>query len=109
MTTQHVKQGPTDSEWNEIRKAVSCLGKRRVSGLLPPHASSLDKTKYDLCRRLLIYMRKNNLTQRELAKQLGVVESRISEVLNYRVQKVTLDRLVKYHEILNPKFSLKVA
>jgi predicted XRE-type DNA-binding protein len=58
---------------------------------------------------LLIYKRENNLTQRELAERLGVVESRVSEVLRYRIKKVTLDRLVKYHQTLNPNFTMKVA
>ena len=69
----------------------------------------MDRTKYDLCKRLLVYMREKHLNQRQLAKRLGVVESRVSEVLHYRIKKITLDRLVKYHEILDPKFSLKVA
>lgn len=109
MASQRTQQSPTDAEWNEMRKAASRLGDRKMSGLLPPNASSLDKTKYDLCRRLLIYMREHELNQRELAERLGVVESRVSEILHYRIQKVTLDRLVKYHQTLNPKFSLKVA
>jgi len=54
-------------------------------------------------------MREQELSQRELAKKLGVVESRVSEVLHYRIQKITLDRLVKYHQVIDPDFALKVA
>ncbi len=103
------KHGPSNAEWVDIRKVASRIGKRKSSGLLPPDASSLDKTKYELCRRLATYMREEGLTQRELAKKLGVVESRVSEVLHYRIQKITLDRLVKYHQVLDPSFALKVA
>ena len=109
MASQQAKRGPTESEWTEVRRAVSRLSGRKAAGMLPPDASSLDKTKYDLCKRLLVYMRENDLTQRELAKELGVVESRVSEVLHYRIRKITLDRLVKYHQTLDPKFTLKVA
>ncbi len=105
----HPKQGPSDNEWAEVRKAASRIGKRKPSGLLPPHASSLDRTKYDLCRRLAAYMREHELSQWELAKKLGVVESRVSEVLHYRIQKITLDRLVKYHQVIDPDFALKFA
>lgn len=101
------KDRPTHLEWAEIRKLARSGGSS--SELLPADASTLDKTKYHLCALLLIYKRQNGLTQRELAKKLGVVESRVSEVLHYRIQKLTLDRLVKYHVILNPKFELKVA
>jgi predicted XRE-type DNA-binding protein len=93
----------------ELKSDRKQTNRVRGSEMLSPDASSLDRTKYDLCKRLLIYMRENNLNQRQLAKRLGVVESRVSEVLHYRIKKLTLDRLVKYHEILNPKFSLRVA
>jgi predicted XRE-type DNA-binding protein len=109
MTSQRVKLGPSENEWTEIRKTATRHKGKKAAGLLPPSASSLDRMKYDLCKRLLVYMRENQLTQRELAQQLGVVESRISEVLHYRIRKVTLDRLVKYHQTLDPKFALKVA
>lgn len=103
------KRLPTDTEWVEVRKAAGRLGGRSASGMLSPDASSLDRMKYDLCRRLLVYLREHELSQRELAKRLGVVESRVSEVLHYRIHKITLDRLVKYHQTLDPKFALKVA
>ena len=107
--TERSLTGPgADELWAELRKAAAAI-KGKPSGMLPPNASSLDKTKYELCERLLGYMQEHDLTQRELAKKLGVVESRVSEVLHYRIQKVTLDRLVKYHQTLNPKFALKVA
>lgn len=97
---------PSEEELKRIRKKLSRV---RGTEMLPPNASALERTKYELCKRLLIYMRENDLTQRQLAKKLGVAESRVSEVLHYRIKKLTLDRLYKYHEILNPKFALKVA
>ena len=101
-----MRKFPSEEELKVIRKRA-----RRIRGteMLPAHASALERTKYELCKRLLVYMRENNLTQRQLAKKLGVVESRVSEVLHYRIKKLTLDRLYKYHEILDPEFSLKVA
>lgn len=97
---------PSEKELKLIRKKTSRV---RGTEMLPPHATALERTKYDLCRRLLIYMRENEMTQRELAKKLGIAESRVSEVLHYRIKKLTLDRLYKYHEILDPDFALKVA
>lgn len=101
-----MRKFPSEKELKLIRKKASRI---RGTEMLPPHATSLEHTKYDLCKRLLIYMRENDLTQRQLAKKLGVAESRVSEVLHYRIKKLTLDRLYKYHEILDPDFALKVA
>ena len=77
--------------------------------MLPAKATPLDRAKFALCNQLLVYMRRNALTQRELAKQLGVVESRVSEIVHYRIKKLTLDRLVKYHQTIDPQYELKVA
>jgi predicted XRE-type DNA-binding protein len=85
------------------------MSRVRGTAMLPPNATPLEKAKFELCKQLIIYMQKHGLTQRELAKELGVVESRVSEVIHYRVAKLTLDRLVKYHQKLNPDFALKVA
>lgn len=101
-----MRKFPSEKELKLIRKKTKRM---RGTEMLPPNASALERTKYDLCKRLLVYMRENELTQRELAKKLGVVESRVSEVLHYRLKKLTLDRLYKYHEILDPDFALKVA
>ena len=101
------KRRPTELEWADIRSLAKTV--RKSAEPLPAKLSSLDKTKYELCTRLLIYMREHELSQRELAVELGVVESRVSEVLHYKIQNLTLDRLVKYHQILDPDFSLKIA
>lgn len=55
------------SELPEARKAT-----RRAQGShdLPPNASSVDKAKYELCKQMIVFMRKNSLSQRELAKRL---------------------------------------
>lgn len=96
----------SDSELKTVRKKT---GRMPGAAMLPPNATPLDKAKFELCRQLLVYMKKHELSQRELAKQLGVVESRISEIVHYRIKTLTLDRLVKYHQTVDPKFELKVA
>ena len=97
---------PSEVELKEIRKKMSRV---RGTAMLPPNATPLDKAKFELCKQLILYMQKQNLSQRELAKKLGVVESRVSEVVHYRIRKLTLDRLVKYHQTLDSDFMLKVA
>ena len=101
-----MRKFPSEEELKLIRKRAKRI---RGTEMLSPHATALERTKYELCKLLLVYMRENDLTQRELAKRLGIVESRVSEVLHYRIKKLTLDRLYKYHETLNPDFALKVA
>jgi predicted XRE-type DNA-binding protein len=97
---------PSDEELSRVRKKLS---RGRASFVLPPGASSVDRAKYEVCRQILLYMHAKGLSQRELASKIGIVETRVSEVVHYHIWKFTLDRLLGYLEKLNPKLSLKVA
>ncbi|MGK5087029.1 hypothetical protein WDW86_05680 [Bdellovibrionota bacterium FG-2] len=100
MTTRFL----SEAELKQVRRQTA-----RVRGTehLPSDASALDRAKYDLCKRFVIYMRKKGITQRKLADVLAVPESRVSEIVHYRIKKLTLDRLVRYYEILKPNVMLK--
>ncbi|MEK6705462.1 MAG: XRE family transcriptional regulator [Bdellovibrionota bacterium] len=100
MTTRYL----SEDEIKEIRKSTSRM---KGTAHLPPDASALDRAKYDLCQEFVIFMRKKCISQRKLAEMLGVPESRISEIVHYRINKLTLDRLVRYMETLRPNLVLK--
>ena len=85
------------------------LEKVKGSYVLPADADAIDRAKYEMCRQILIYMHRKGLSQRELAKQMGIPETRVSEIVHYRIWKFTLDRLLGYFERVNPKVVLKVA
>lgn len=97
---------PSEKELKAIRRKLSRV---RGSYILPPNASAVDRTKYELCKRVLLYMHRKGLSQRQLAKLMGVPETRVSEIVHYRISKFTLDRLVEYYERIEPKAALKVA
>jgi len=100
MTTRYL----SEAKIKEIRKSTA-----RTKGTthLPPDASALDHAKYDLCQEFLIFMRKKGISQRKLAEILNIPKSRISEIVHYRINKLTLDRLVRYMETLRPNLVLK--
>lgn len=97
---------PSDEELKRMRKKLS---RAQGSYALPPGASSVDRAKYEICRQILIFKRTQGLTQRELAALIEIPETRVSEVVHYRIMKFTLDRLLGYLEKLNPQVSFKVA
>ena len=76
---------------------------------LSPDASAIERFKFDLCKNLLIHMKKKDLSQREFAKMLGVHESRVSEIIHYKVKRVTADRLMSYIEMVDEEAEFKVA
>lgn len=93
----------------KIKEQLKKLKSIEGTALLPSNASPSDKFKFELCKKLLIFMREEKLTQRQLAEYLEVNESRISEIVHYKIDKLTVDRLLSYNEKIHPKVSFKVA
>ncbi len=77
--------------------------------MLPPEASALDRAKFDFCEQILIDMKKKEITQGELAKAFQTLETRASDILHYRIQKFTLDRLIRFLQIFRPMLTVKVS
>ena len=100
------KKFPKASELDKMEKILS---KSEGSYILPPDAGAVEKGKYEVCKHILVFMHKKGLSQRQLAKKMGIPETRVSEIVHYKISKFTLDKLVSYYEKLNPKVSLSVA
>lgn len=100
------KRWPSEAS---LRSVGRKLARGMWSATLPENASATDRFKYELCKKLLIYMKDHGLTQREFARNLGVHESRISEIIHYKVKRVTADKLMSYLEQVNKRAVFKVA
>ncbi len=74
---------------------------------LPKNASYTDRVKYDLCKRIVAYVRIHRITQAELAGKLGIDPARVSEIVNYKIDKSTVDTLLTYNRALDPRFEVK--
>ena len=59
----------------------------------PEEAANL-KLRSQLMDAIKAYIDHENLTQKESAKRLGVPRSRVSELVNGRISKFTIDKLV---------------
>lgn len=71
------------------RKGVGSVG-------LSPNATPLEQMKYSIAHDIVLFKRKSEISQSEIAKIIGVSKSRISEILHYRLSKYSLDTLIKY-------------
>ncbi|MFZ9595028.1 MAG: XRE family transcriptional regulator [Bdellovibrionia bacterium] len=97
---------PGADELQEMRRKAA---QSKGSVVIPKDADPLDRTKYELCRAFVDYLLDHQITQKQLAARMKVSEARVSEIVHYKIHRLTLDRLVKYMGRLNPKFSLKAA
>jgi predicted XRE-type DNA-binding protein len=61
-----------------------------------------------ICQLIARYQREHGLLQKEIATQIGVDESRISDILRGKIESFTLDRLIGYAEKLHPGLKLQI-
>jgi len=91
-----------------IRETLSDPNYQGGNLALPQSASGADRAKYQICQLIARYQRKHGLLQKDIARQLSVDESRISEILRGRIEGFTLDRLIGYAEKLHPGLRVQV-
>ena len=109
--SKKLKAKPSEGRWpdeatlSEIRDRLSSVEGSRVLG---PNAQLVDRIKQDLCSKIVEYHVKQKITQKELAKKLGVDEPEMSRILHYNIERYSIDRLVGYLEILYPNVEFEV-
>tara|TARA_Y100000590_G_scaffold428107_1_gene539079 strand:+ start:1566 stop:1877 length:312 start_codon:yes stop_codon:yes gene_type:complete len=96
---------PTDEELEIVRKE---LDQGLASRPLPKDASPVDRTKYRLCEKFVIYKNEHKISQKELASKIGIDEALMSKILRYQFDEFTTDRLIKYLNVIYPQIDVKV-
>ena len=99
---------PDEAVLKPIRDRLSDPNYKGGSQALPSNATEVDRAKYELCKLVVRYKRENQILQKDIAKKLGIDESRASDILRKKIKGFTLDRLVGYGEILYPGLKLKI-
>ena len=109
MKTVHRKKAfPAETTLKRVRKKLSDPDYRGGNLALPKNATEVDRAKYQLCQLIARYRREHSLLQKDIARRVGVDESRISNILRGRIQSFTLDRLISYAEKLHPRIKVEV-
>ncbi len=97
---------PSKKELERVKKKLKNVDPTPV---LSSSASIADQLKFALCKEFVVYLRTHKMTQLELAHELGVDPARISEIVKYKINLFTADRLLELLEQLNPKIKVTVA
>ena len=77
--------------------------------MLPKNASNADRLKYQICERFVAYLLKNKMSQAQLARRLKVDPARINEIVKYRIDLYTVDKLLDLAERLELDLNVRVA
>lgn len=93
----------------EIAKVMKKLKNVEPTTIIGKDAPAVDQLKFALCKEMLIYLRTKGITQLQLAKELNIDPARISEIVKYKIDLFTADRLLELVEKIKPKVKVTVA
>ena len=93
----------------KIKKMSALLEKAEPSRALPKNATTAERVKYKICEKFVVYILDNGVSQAELARRLNMDPARLNEIVKYRIDLFTIDKLVEFADRLDPKFKIEVA
>lgn len=96
---------PKDKDLERMRNS---LNEGVASKPLAKNASAIDKLKFRLCEKFVIYKNTHKITQRALAQKLSIDEALMSKILHYNYEEFTVDRLVKFLSTIYPNIDLNI-
>ena len=86
----------TESVLAFIEQVEKAEQKRKIPQALPKGASFEDQMKFSLCKLFVRYIIKHEIKAIELGDLLELPKTRISDIMNYKTDKYTVDRLLSY-------------
>ncbi len=92
----------SNKEMIDILKEAKKKAKKRQLTTISDKAqlSTEEKFKISLCRFFVQHLNEHQMKPKDLHKQTGIEQSRISEILHYKITKFTIDKLLSWLNIL---------
>ena len=93
----------------DLKKVRAKLARVEPSRTLPRNAPKADLIKYKLCEKFVKHILDKKISQAQLARQLHIDPSRINEIVKYRIDLFTVDKLMELAERLDLDIQVEVA
>lgn len=93
---------------NTLKRMDKKLSRTKGSRVLTADADPVERIKHGLCEAVARYCQEHEMSQRDLANLLDVSESRVSEMVRYRIEKLTIDCIVRHLTKLNKTVKVQV-
>lgn len=88
---------PEEREFEKyLDKIEDPKNEREVNRNLPENPTVLQVAKYKLCKKILAYQIRNNLTDEELNRRIELSQAETEDILFCEIERFTLDRLMIY-------------
>jgi predicted XRE-type DNA-binding protein len=94
---------PNKNQIEAIMSDIEKLHKKnKIAKLspLPKNAQPLDKWKFKISQKIAEFKTMRGLTLKEMSTLLKTDQANVSRIINGRIEKVTLDKLLQYFEII---------
>ena len=98
---------PPPEEFERVIRRTS-RSERRTNIGLASNATPVDKAKYKLCQSILGYKQDNNLTTKNIAKELGLTVAKAEKILYSHIDELDLEALVDYANCLHIPCQLRI-
>jgi len=86
---------PRDKEFEKIlQEAEDPKNIGQGSWALPRNATAAEKTKYEICEKILGYQEDNNLSDEALSRKIHLTIAETEDILFCRISKFTMDHLM---------------
>ena len=101
----------TNQEKTEYKKYLEELCDSNYQGgswALPENPTPLEQAKYEICRQVINYKLDTKISTEKMAQKLQLSKAETEDILYYRIDYFTLDRLVDYATRLFKLFEVKM-
>ena len=101
--SQKISNNLTPYEKQEFEKLCKVLSDPNYSGgswALPENPTTLEKSKYNICKKILVYKQNHHLSTEQIAQKIKLSIPETKDILYCHINYFTLDRLVDYAEKL---------
>lgn len=96
---------PSEKELKRIRKLLANVEGTRIVG---GEGTKIEKFKFSLCQDILGFFNDSGMSKVEFSILLGIDQALANKVLKCRIEVFTLDRLLKYYEIIFPDYKILI-
>lgn len=93
----------------KIKKVLQKLEGKEGTQAPPANPTPLEKFRWDIQQKFVVYKNKNKISQREMCVLLGVDEAKVSKILRNHLEDFSTDRLITLYEKLNPNIKIRVS
>ena len=111
LKTKKITPKRTKKDKEQFKKYLERIEDPNYQGgswALPANATPLEKSKHELCKNMIVYKREKKLTTEKVAQKISLSLAETEDILHYRTDYFTLDRLMSYTSKLFPTNEVKI-